>query len=134
VPVDSVDGIRNVRERPTLRYVTFPLLAELRLAGWSPRWQVALTGGPVLHLLVSGRTASLTSDCECETKTGGYRRAGVGLSMGFGLNYALRPDVWLALRPTATYLVSSAGGAGSADRHPFSAGMQVGLAWSGKRR
>ena len=134
VPTDSVLGRQAVRVAPTARYLTVPLLAEWHPRAPAPRWRPVLAAGLVPHVLLSARTATLTPACACETAPATLRRLALGVSAAAGFDYALRPDLWLTVRPGATYLLTNAAGAGQPARHPWRVGLSVGLLWNPPRR
>ncbi len=130
VPTDSVLGRQTARAQPTARYLTVPLLAEWHPRAPAPRWRPVLAAGLVPHVLLSARTATLTSGCDCETAPADQRRFALGLTAAAGFDYALRSDLWLTLRPAATYLLTNTASPGQPTRHPWRVGLTVGLSWN----
>lgn len=134
VPLDSTASRANARRTTALRYLTLPLAVE-----WNPRvaavrWRPVLLAGATVQRLLNGRTARLNPQCDCEAAAENLRPWALGLTAAVGVDYALLPDFWLQVRPTATYLLTSATRGAAPARHPFSATVQVGLLWTPPRR
>lgn len=130
VPTDSVLGRQTTRAQPTARYLTVPLLAEWQLRSPAPRWRPVLAAGLTPHVLLRARTATLTRDCNCEAAPAELRRFALGLSAEAGIDYALQPDLWLTLRPAATYLLTNTAAPDQPTRYPWRVGLSVGLRWN----
>ena len=126
----AVLGQSAVRTAVSARYLTVPLLAEWHPRTPAPRWRPVLAGGLVPHLLLSGRAPLLSATCTCATDSVRVRRFALGISAEAGLDYALTPDLWLTLRPAVSYLLTDAAAPGRAARHPWRAGLSVGLEWA----
>lgn len=128
---DSVRlGQSAVRAVVAARYLTVPLLAEWHPRAPAPRWRPVLAGGLVPHLLLSARAPRLNAACNCEPDPAPMRRFALGISAEAGFDYALTPDLWLTLRPAASYLLTDAAAPARATRHPWRAGLTVGLEWA----
>lgn len=132
VPTDSVMGRQRVRATPVAHYLTVPLLTEwlprrATAAGAGARWQPVLMAGLTPHILLNARQATLTQACDCETAPADLQRFALGVSAGAGVEYALRPDWWLSIRPAATYVLTNAAAEGQPARHPWRIGVTVGL-------
>ncbi|MBC7449128.1 MAG: hypothetical protein H7330_13835 [Hymenobacteraceae bacterium] len=123
-------GPQTIRAQPTARYLTVPLLAEWHPRASVPRWRPVLAAGLVPHVLLSARAATLTRSCSCEPVPAALRSFALGLTAEAGVDYAFRPDLWLTLRPAATYLLANTAGPGQPTRHPWRVGLMVGLSWN----
>ncbi len=141
VPTAEVRSRRAVRAAPTARYLTLPVGAEWHPRGvaTSARWQPVLAGALVPHVLLGARAATLPTETDepalpTTRATTNLRPIALGLSAAVGVDYALRPDVWLTLRPAATLLLTNTAAPDAPRRHPWRVGLTVGLRWQSAPR
>jgi Outer membrane protein beta-barrel domain len=130
VPTDSLLGRRTVRATPAAHYLTLPLFVEWLPKLTAPRWRPVVAGGVTPHVLLNARQATLTGQCDCETTPAALQRFALGLAASVGIEYALRPDWWLTVRPSGTYLLTNTAAPGQPARHPWRLGLSVGLRWN----
>lgn len=128
--VAVLDDTVQVRATAALRYFTLPMQFEWHPA-WAlpPRWRLAVDLGPSLHVLWRGALPAFTGTCDCEAQEGGLRKISMSMSVGVGLDYALTPDLWLTMRPTATAQLTSVTLAEQAGRYPIGATLRAGLVY-----
>jgi hypothetical protein len=130
VSTDSLLGRKMARATPVAHYLTVPLLVEWLPSLGAPRWRPVVAAGLTPHLLLNARQATLTGQCDCETAAADLQRFALGLSASAGIEYALRPDWWLSVRPSGTYLLTNTAAPGQPARYPWRLGLSVGLRWN----
>lgn len=111
----------------SFEFIEVPFLAKYKVL--NRKINLHLLGGVSTHFLVNNKTTLHTSEGTSQGKTENVESTNYSSSVGFGVVYNLRKNLFLSVEPTFKYYINSFNTSSAVKLHPYAFGLYSGVSF-----